>query len=87
MITLGEYLSWVKEQGGEVKEGHGANHEKGYVPVFVLRSPSGKEVRFIDEPHETPLPLNAIKYFNRRLGIEDNFKKSDLNKKIPKHES
>lgn len=70
MATLGEYMQWLRGEGGTCRTGIGANPDIGMVPVTKLISPDG--TRYVihsgNDQDEELSPL-IIDYFDRRLGV------------------
>lgn len=75
MATLGDYMRWLKDQGGHCQHGIQADNEIGMVPVIKLVSPDGsKWVIHAGNDQNEELSAFTIDRFDRRLGIVSPFK-------------
>lgn len=74
MATLGEYMMWLRDQGGHCKSGIGADHEIGMVPITKLVSPTGKYVIHAGNDQTEVLSRFMIDYFDRRMEMISPFK-------------
>ena len=74
MTTLGEYMHWLKSEGGQCRTGIGVDHDIGMVPVTKLISPEGKWVIHPGNDQSEHLSKFTIEYFDRRLGVLSPFK-------------
>lgn len=74
MATLGQYMHWLREQGGSCKTGIGADDIRGMVPVIKLTGPDGKRsiVWGSDNQAEELSDLMVI-HLDGRLGIKSPF--------------
>ena len=82
MITLGEYMMWICDLGGDYKSGNDKRYPIGIVPKVILKAPNGRTWSVIDMHEHEHLPLKAIRNLNRRLGVEPEFEWSPLKAKI-----
>lgn len=69
MATLGEYMGWLRSQGGESKTGITADPNRGMVPVTKLVSPDGRYVIHPGNDQFEVLSRYTIEYFDRRLRV------------------
>lgn len=67
--TLGQYMCWLRDQGGECRTGVGLDPEIGMIPRVRLQAPNGR-VAFIAgvDQHDELAPA-VIGSLDRRLGI------------------
>jgi len=83
MITLGQYMVWLRSVGGHCKNGISLDPEIGMVPYVKLYGPSGLLVCHKGQQQKDALPRSAIDNFNRRLNVEVLFDKSNLKNSLP----
>lgn len=74
MTTLGQYMMWLKSQGGQCKSGIAADHDRGMVPVTKLVSPTGSHVIHPGNNQGEKLSTLTIEYFDRRLVLYSPFR-------------
>lgn len=67
--TLGGYMRWLRDNGGECKTGHGADPEIGWVPKVRLISKEGRTAVVVNVKQEEALSPAMIAYLDRRLGV------------------
>ena len=77
MTTLGEYMVWLKSQGGKCRSGIGADEKIGMVPVILLESPNGSYVVHSNDKQNARLSEDTINYFDRRLGMKSPYGSKD----------
>lgn len=73
MATLGEYMGWLRGQGGECRAGIAADPTRGMVPVTKLISPDGRYVIHPGSDQFEVLSRYTIEYFDRRLQMASPF--------------
>lgn len=73
MVTLGEYMYWLRSIGGQCKSGIGADHTRGMVPVTKLVGPSGKHVIYPGNDQSEVLSKHMIERMDRRLEVASPF--------------
>lgn len=69
MATLGEYMYWLKNDGGECRPGIAADEQIGMVPVTKLVAKNGKYVIHPGNDQSEVLSSFTIEYFDRRLEV------------------
>lgn len=75
MATLGQYMLWLREQGGSCKTGIGADEIRGMVPVIKLIGPDGKLSIVLGHDNQSEeLSILMVDYLDRRLGVKSPFK-------------
>lgn len=75
MATLGDYMRWLRDQGGKCKNGIQADDVIGMVPVIKLVSPDGEKwVIHVGDDQNELLSTLTIDYFDRRLGVLSPFR-------------
>lgn len=67
MATLGEYMHWLRDQGGECRSGIGADPERGMVPVVKMIAPNGRWVVHPGGDQGEVLAASIVDFYDRRL--------------------
>lgn len=73
MATLAQYMQWLKSQGGQCRNGIGADERIGMVPVTLLQAANGKYVIYHGSRQSDTLAPRMIAYFDSRLGVTSPF--------------
>jgi len=74
MPTLGDYMRWLRDNGGECRSGIGADEEVGMVPVTKLIASDGRSVIHYGNDQGEVLSESMVDYFDRRLGVISPFR-------------
>lgn len=75
MATLGDYMRWLRDEGGRCQNGIQADESIGMVPVIKLVSPDGS--KWVIHPGNDQgelLSWMMVEYFDRRLGVLSPFR-------------
>lgn len=75
MTSLGDYISWLKDQKGTFHESSGPDPEIGRAPVIKLISPDGQNsvLHYWSDRTELLTP-SLIDHFDRRLQVKSPFR-------------
>lgn len=73
MATLGDYMRWLRSEGGECRSGIAADHQVGMVPVTKLVAANGRHVIHPGNDQYEELSPLTVSYFDRRLQIASPF--------------
>lgn len=73
MATLGDYMRWLKSEGGQCRSGIAADHMVGMVPVTKLIAANGRHVVHPGNDQGEVLSPLTIAYFDRRLQVASPF--------------
>lgn len=74
MATLGEYMHWLRGQGGECRSGIGADPERGMVPVTKLIGPNKRWVIHAGGDQGEILTGSIVEFYDRRLQMLSPFR-------------
>ena len=70
MINLRIYMRWLRDQGGTIRTGIGADHSRVMVPVTRLQSPDGQSYVYPGADQFEVLSPLQVEIINRRLGVK-----------------
>jgi len=72
--TLGEYMVWIRDNGGSCQNGMRADPEIGMVPVIKLIAHNGRHVIHPDSDQDEILSPLLIENYDRRLQVISPFR-------------
>lgn len=74
MATLGQYMTWLRSEGGHSKSGIAADEAIGMVPVTKLVSANGAYVIHPGNDQNEALSPLIIAHFDRRIKMLSPFR-------------